>query len=173
VTAISPASPLGAPDEPIFRQPSALTLTLRYLRRNKSLVIGLLIVLALTLFTVGGLLTLNPADAYPLRAPVRKPPSIEYPMGTDFFGRNLLVANVVGMWQTALIGLLAGECERNGYILIAPDWAPPFSGKNFDYMGKDHHIITTAVRDASRKFNVDQDRVFAFGRGPTSRSTWR
>ena len=108
MTAISPASPLGAPDEPIFRQPSALTLTLRYLRRNKSLVIGLLIVLALTLFTVGGLLTLNPADAYPLRAPVRKPPSVEYPMGTDFFGRNLLVANVVGMWQTALIGLLAG-----------------------------------------------------------------
>ena len=107
MTAISPATPVSAP-EPVFRQPSALTLTLRYLRRNKSLVIGLLILLALTLFTVIGLATLNSADAYPLRAPVRKPPSIDYPMGTDFFGRNLLVANVVGMWQTALIGLLAG-----------------------------------------------------------------
>ena len=42
MTAISPATPVSAP-EPVFRQPSALTLTLRYLRRNKSLVIGLLI----------------------------------------------------------------------------------------------------------------------------------
>jgi predicted esterase len=70
-----------------------------------------------------------------------------------------------GVEAVRMIGLLAAECERNGYILIAPDWAPPFSGKNFDYMGKDHHIITSAVRDVSRKFNVDQDRVFAFGFG--------
>ncbi len=64
-----------------------------------------------------------------------------------------------------MIGLLAGECERNGYILIAPEWAPAFSGKNFDHMGGDHRIITTALRDLSRKFSIDQDRVFAFGFG--------
>ncbi len=32
----------------------------------------------------------------------------KYPFGTDFFGRNLLAAMVVGMWQTAFIGVLAG-----------------------------------------------------------------
>ncbi len=64
-----------------------------------------------------------------------------------------------------MIGLLAGECERNGYILIAPEWAPAFSGKNFDYLGGDHRVITSALRDVSRKFSVDQDRVFAFGFG--------
>jgi peptide/nickel transport system permease protein len=94
--------------ETAVRQPSRRTLLLRYLRRNKSLAIGLIIILLLTLFTVIGLLTLDTKDAYPLSARPKQPPSLQYPLGTDFFGRNLLVAMVVGMWQTALIGVLAG-----------------------------------------------------------------
>lgn len=90
------------------RQPSSLQLFLRYLRRNKGLAIGVLILVALTLFTVIGLFTVNPKHANPLSAALKQPPSLKYPFGTDFFGRNLLVAMVVGMWQTALIGLLAG-----------------------------------------------------------------
>jgi peptide/nickel transport system permease protein len=97
---------LAQPDE--LRQPSQLTLILRYLRRNKSLAIGLIIILGLTLFTVIGFLTINPKDAYPLVAPSHKPPSLKYPFGTDYFGTNLLAAMVVGLWQTALIGVLAG-----------------------------------------------------------------
>lgn len=89
-------------------QPGKLTLLLRYLRRNKGLAVGLFILLCLTLFTVIGLLTINPKHAYPLSAALKQPPSLKYPFGTDFFGRNLLAAMVVGMWQTALIGLLAG-----------------------------------------------------------------
>lgn len=96
----------AAPD--IVRQPSNLVLFLRYLRRNKGLAIGALILLGLTLFTVIGLFVVNPKHAYPLAAAFKQPPSLKYPFGTDFFGRNLLVAMVIGMWQTALIGLLAG-----------------------------------------------------------------
>lgn len=89
-------------------QPSALTLFLRYLRRNKGLAVGVLILLGLTLFTVIGLFVVNPKHGYPLAAALKQPPSLKYPFGTDFFGRNLLVSMVIGMWQTALIGLLAG-----------------------------------------------------------------
>jgi len=89
-------------------QPSRLTLLFRYLRRNKSLTIGFFILIFLTVFTIHGLLTINPDDAYPLSAKPKQPPSLEYPFGTDFFGRDLYAAMVVGMWQTALIGLLAG-----------------------------------------------------------------
>jgi len=103
MTAISESA---APD--IVRQPSNFVLFFRYLRRNKGLAIGALILLALTLFTVIGLFTVNPKHAYPLSAALKQPPSLKYPFGTDFFGRNLLVAMVIGMWQTALIGLLAG-----------------------------------------------------------------
>ncbi len=89
-------------------QPGRLELLLRYLRRNKGLAVGLVILLALTLFTVIGLLVVNPKSAYPLSAALKQPPSLKFPFGTDFFGRNLLAAMVLGMWQTAAIGLLAG-----------------------------------------------------------------
>jgi peptide/nickel transport system permease protein len=87
---------------------SWLTMTLRYLRRNKSLAIGLFILFLLIAFTVIGLLTVNTKNAYPLAVRSKQPPSAQFPLGTDFFGRDLLTAMVVGMWQTALIGVLAG-----------------------------------------------------------------
>ena len=88
--------------------PSRLRLIANYLRRNKSLLIGLIIIIGLVLFTVIGMLTLNLKHAYPLSVASKKPPSLQYPFGTDFFGTDLLAAMVLGMWQTALIGVLAG-----------------------------------------------------------------
>ena len=89
-------------------RPSRFLLAMRYIRRNKSLAIGLAILLLLIAFTAIGFLTINPKHAYPLSAATRQPPSWKYPLGTDFFGRDLLAAMVVGMWQTAAIGLIAG-----------------------------------------------------------------
>jgi peptide/nickel transport system permease protein len=89
-------------------QPGRLTLLLRYLRRNKSLAIGLIILLALVTFTLVGLATVDTSNAYPLSVKSRQPPSLEFPFGTDYFGRDLLAAMVVGLWQTALIGVMAG-----------------------------------------------------------------
>ena len=100
------ATSTGHPEA--VRQPGRLTLLLRYMRRNKSLASACSIMLALVLFIVIGMLTINPEDAYPLSAPTRHAPSWDYPFGTDFFGRDLLAAMVVGMWQTAIIGLIAG-----------------------------------------------------------------
>lgn len=91
-----------------IERPGKLVLLLRYLRRNKGLAVGLLILFGLVAFTVIGLLTVNTKNAYPLSVALKKPPSWKYPFGTDFFGRDLLAAMVVGMWQTAFIGVLAG-----------------------------------------------------------------
>jgi peptide/nickel transport system permease protein len=90
------------------RQPSGLWLVWRYLRRNKSLGIGLFVLALLVAFTLIGFLVVDPHHAYPLSAPSKRPPSFAYPLGTDFFGRNLYAAMVVGMWQTAAIGVIAG-----------------------------------------------------------------
>jgi len=91
-----------------MQSPSRIRRVFRYLRRNKSLGFGLIILLALVLFTLVGLMVIDPKDAYPLSAPTRRAPSWAYPFGTDFFGRDLLAVMVVGMWQTAFIGLVAG-----------------------------------------------------------------
>src|SRR5262245_42730360 len=94
--------------QPTFSQPSRLVLILRYLRRNKSLAVGLFIMLGLVTFTIYGLLTVDKSQAYPLSVKSKQPPSLEFPLGTDYFGRNLYVAMVVGLWQTAVIGISAG-----------------------------------------------------------------
>jgi peptide/nickel transport system permease protein len=92
-----------------MQRPGRPVLVWRYVRRNQSLLIGLLIVLGLSLFTGTGLAVVNPDHAYPLAVKSQQPPSLEFPLGTDFFGRDLLTALVVGLWQTALIGVLAGS----------------------------------------------------------------
>ncbi len=102
------ASITATAPEASVQQPGRITLLLRYLNRNRGLAIGLAILIGLILFTVIGLMTINPKHAYPLAAATKQPPSLKYPFGTDFFGRNLLAAMVVGMWQTAIIGVIAG-----------------------------------------------------------------
>ena len=94
--------------QPDVLQPGRFTLLLRYLRRNQGLVLGLLIVLVLMAFTVIGMLTIDPKAAYPLAVRPKQPPSAQNLFGTDFFGRDLYSAMVVGLWQTALIGVIAG-----------------------------------------------------------------
>jgi len=64
--------------------------------------------LLLIAFTVTGLLTIDPANAYPLSVKTKQPPSAAFPLGTDYFGRDLYTAMVIGLWQTALIGVIAG-----------------------------------------------------------------
>jgi peptide/nickel transport system permease protein len=78
------------------------------MRRNKGLAVGLFILLLLVIFTVYGTATADLKHAYPITVKSKQPPSWEFPLGTDFFGRDLYVAMVVGLKETALIGLLAG-----------------------------------------------------------------
>lgn len=93
--------------QPEIYRPSRSILLFRYLRRNMGLAVGVTILLLLVIFTVYGLATANLAHAYPLSVRSKQPPSLQYPLGTDFFGRDLYVAMVVGLKETATIGLLA------------------------------------------------------------------
>jgi len=81
---------------------------LRYIRRNPGLGIGLGILLFLIIFTVIGSFFINESSAYPLAAPSSKPPSWDYPFGTDGQGRDLFAVAVAGTWLTIRIGLIAG-----------------------------------------------------------------
>ncbi|MCL4505384.1 MAG: ABC transporter permease [Chloroflexi bacterium] len=89
--------------------PTQRTLVLRYLRRNKSLTIGLVILLFLLVFSIGGSFVVDTAKlAYPLAVTPLQPPSPEYPLGTDKDGRDLLAVMIRGIMLTGFIGLAAG-----------------------------------------------------------------
>lgn len=81
---------------------------LSYVRRNPALGWGLGILLFLLLFTTVGRLLVDTDDAYALSVPINKPPSGEYPFGTDSQGKDLLAGMIVGTGMTLTIGMIAG-----------------------------------------------------------------
>jgi peptide/nickel transport system permease protein len=72
------------------------------------LLVGTLLLLALVLFVAIGHLFVDTEDARALSAPSLRPPSAEYPFGTDRQGRDLLAVMVAGTPLTLRIGLIAG-----------------------------------------------------------------
>lgn len=102
-----------------------LHLTLRYIRRNVTLLLGLGILLFLILFTgIGSFFVDTKVDPYPLGGPASVSPTLNYcprtdpecestqpeayPFGTDGQGRDMFAVAVAGTWMTIRIGLLAG-----------------------------------------------------------------
>jgi peptide/nickel transport system permease protein len=81
---------------------------LRYLHRNPSLAVGIALLAALALFVAIGHFLVDTEDARPLSAPALRPPSVDYPFGTDRQGRDLFAVMVAGTPLTLRIGFIAG-----------------------------------------------------------------
>jgi peptide/nickel transport system permease protein len=134
-------------------QPSRWKLIRGYLRRNKSLLVGLLILVFLILFTVTGLFIVDPKHAFPLSVRSKQPPGIldfgienwpgKLPLGSDFFGRDMYAAMVRGLWQTALIGVLAGAAGT--LIGVVLGFTSAYFGGLFDTIVKGICQILTPI----------------------------
>ena len=79
-----------------------------YLRRNLSLVVGIVLLSALGLFVIIGHLVVDTSKSRPLSAPAVQAPSVAHPFGTDRQGRDLLATMVAGTPLTLRIGFIAG-----------------------------------------------------------------
>lgn len=79
-----------------------------YIARNRSLLVGSLLLLVLLLFVVVGRFFVDTEDARALSVPSLRPPSWEYPFGTDRQGRDLFAVMVAGTPLTLRIGFIAG-----------------------------------------------------------------
>jgi hypothetical protein len=107
----------------------------------------------------------------------KTPPTGEEPAGLPYLvklppeyhhGRAypvLIVLTDPGVDPEQVLGSLAHEADRHGYILLAPEWANMFAKKGWQWRGQDHEYVTAVLRDAVRHFCVDNDRVFLFGAG--------
>ena len=80
----------------------------RYMRRNISLVVGIILLSGLVLFVGIGHLIVDTGKSRALSAPALQPPSLKYPFGTDRQGRDLLAVMVAGTPLTLRIGFIAG-----------------------------------------------------------------
>ena len=79
-----------------------------YIGRNSSLLVGTLMLLALVLFVAIGSFLVDTENARSLSVPTLRPPSWDYPFGTDRTGRDLFAVMVVGTPLTLRIGFIAG-----------------------------------------------------------------
>lgn len=116
-----------------FRQPSPASMALRRLRRHRAAMVGLAI---LTLLILLGLLApvMAPFDPYAMEFEHRlKPPSAQFPAGSDEFGRDLasmlvwgsrtsLIAGIMAVTISAVLGvtsgIVAGYYPRADFILM-------------------------------------------------------
>jgi peptide/nickel transport system permease protein len=106
----SAAQVLTTPEQRQYRgtRADSTRSALGYLRRNPSLGIGFLLLLALALFVIIGHLTVDTIQFRPLSVRPLQPPSQDLPFGSDKLGRNLYAVMVEGTPLTLRIGLLAG-----------------------------------------------------------------
>jgi peptide/nickel transport system permease protein len=82
--------------------------TLRYLRRNPTLIVGAILLLALLAFVVIGRFVVDVEDARALSVRPLQEPSNRYLLGSDKQGRDMLALMVAGTPLTLRIGLIAG-----------------------------------------------------------------
>ena len=80
----------------------------RYLRRNPTLLVGMIILGSLALFVIWGHLFYDISHVEALSVPANRAPDAEFPLGTDRQGRDILAVIIVGTPLTLRIGLLAG-----------------------------------------------------------------
>jgi peptide/nickel transport system permease protein len=81
---------------------------LGYLKRNQQMIVGITMLSALLLFVVLGSIFYDTSKYKPLSVLPGRPPSAEYPLGTDQQGRDMMAVMIVGTPLTVRMGLLAG-----------------------------------------------------------------
>jgi peptide/nickel transport system permease protein len=82
---------------------------LLHLRRNGQLTTGLVVLLIMLVVWLIAYFVVDVKSAAPLSASPDSRPSLEYPLGVDSAGRNLLAVMVAGAPATLRIGLIAGS----------------------------------------------------------------
>ena len=132
-TPTTDATEVGAPQPSSIYQERILP-TLRYLRRNRLMVLGLTILGALALMIILSYLFYRQTDLYgeeqgvdglstALSVPARIKPSWnpwgEFPLGTDEQGRDILAHLTVGTPLTLRIGLLAAAIGIGAGMILA------------------------------------------------------
>src|SRR5258708_36678550 len=100
------APPIQAPAE--SRVGEQARSGLRYMGRNRQLILGLALLGALALFVIVGHLVYNVNLYKPLSVPQGRPRSAQFWLATDSQGRDVMAVMISGIPLTLFMGLLAG-----------------------------------------------------------------
>ncbi|MFM8634617.1 MAG: prolyl oligopeptidase family serine peptidase [Planctomycetia bacterium] len=64
-----------------------------------------------------------------------------------------------------------GQAGRHGFIVVAPVWTREGQGA-YEYSAREHAAVLNAVREATKRFSIDTDRVFLSGHSMGGDAAW-
>jgi predicted esterase len=131
-----------------------------------------------------GLFTLNiPRPAAAESSAKTFPCLVQLPPEYDARRRYPAIISLHAAWSTPLNqiewwagmpdkqGRRSGQAARNGTIVIAPAWADA-NQQAYGFTAKEHAAVLAALREASRRFSIDSDRVFLSGHSLGGDAAW-
>jgi pimeloyl-ACP methyl ester carboxylesterase len=74
----------------------------------------------------------------------------------------IIILTQPGIPVEKLVAGLAPDAAKNGYILAGLEWGDR-GNRAYDYSGDHHADVQALIREMSRKFMIDPDKVFLFG----------
>jgi predicted esterase len=104
------------------------------------------------------------AKAAPMEKPPAKVPPLPLPDGKSAPDDKPAASSMLG-------GMRLGQAARQGYIVIAPEWTKPHQVK-YEYSAREVAAVLGSLRDASRRFSIDTDRVFLSGHSMGGDAAW-
>ena len=116
----------------------------------------------------------RPTGRYTVQLPPEYDPNRKYPCVVTLHGEFSTSTDQL-LWWTGPYNeqwkRCMGEASRHGYVIISPDWSTP-KQPYYDYTENEHARVLAAMRDASRRINIDSDRIFISGHHMGGDAAW-
>jgi predicted esterase len=118
-----------------------------------------------------------PDGGEPIRCLVQLPPEYDplrrYPAIVTLHGAGSTPMRQLEWWAGLpdAAGVRQGQATRHGIIVIAPGWGRPNQAA-YEYSVREHAAVLGAIREATRRFAIDTDRVFLSGHSAGGDAAW-
>ncbi|MCX7424445.1 MAG: alpha/beta hydrolase-fold protein [Planctomycetia bacterium] len=114
----------------------------------------------------------EPPVRYLVQLPPEYDPHRHYPTVLTLRGAGTTAEQQIAWWAGDWAkGGRNGQAARQGYIVVAPDWAADHQ-KGYQYSARELAAILNPLRDACRRFSIDTDRVFLSGHSMGGDAAW-
>lgn len=115
----------------------------------------------------------EPPVEYLVQLPPEYDPHRRYPLIVTLHGSGSTPAMQIDWWAGPAQGdgNRLGHAGRNGYIVVAPQWAKE-QQLECAYEGYEHAAVWRTLRDVFRRFSIDTDRVFLSGHSMGADAGW-
>ena len=123
--------------------------------------------------TVAGLAE-DPEITYYVQLPPEYNPYRRYPCVVTLNGAGTTPLQQIDWWAGSYNADAQdrfGQATRHGYIVIAPRWTREHQRK-YEYTAREHAAVLRSLRDATKRFSIDTDRVFLSGHSMGGDAVW-